>query len=106
MDRWTGSVFVFRYDQTTARVKTLEDQAPRLSGEARDESTEANAMLKDISKLEQELPSTLKVRAQVYADPQKASWPHHCCPCPGRRGHHGLCAEGPDRSSHQEQREP
>lgn len=95
-------MFVFRYDQTSAQVKALEDQAQRLSSEARDEATEATTMLRDISKLEQELPSALKVRAQVHAGPQNVSCPHRCCPCPGRRGRHGLCAEGPVSSSHQE----
>lgn len=41
----------------------MENRAQLLSGKAADEAAEATGMLKDISKLEQELPSALKVRA-------------------------------------------
>lgn len=101
----SDSVLVFRYDQTSAQVKNLENRAQHLSGEAREETTVATNMLKDVTTLEQDLPSALKVPSQVYACPQEARWPQLCsCPCSGRRGHHGLRAERPDRSSHQEQR--
>lgn len=59
-------MFVCRYDQTSAQVKDLENRAQRLSREARGESTVANNMLKDITKLEQDLPSALKVRARSF----------------------------------------
>ncbi|XP_030608704.1 laminin subunit gamma-2 [Archocentrus centrarchus] len=48
------------YDQTSAQVKGFENQAKRLSSEARDESKMADGMLKDIATLEQNLPSSLK----------------------------------------------
>lgn len=57
----------FRYDQASAQAKGLENQATRLSSEARDESNMADNMLKDISNIEQFIPSSLKVVAQnVY----------------------------------------
>lgn len=58
-------MFFFRYDQTSAQVKDLENLAQRLSSEARGESSVANNMLKDISKLERDLPTALKVRAHM-----------------------------------------
>lgn len=61
------SVFVYRYEQTAAQVKGLENRAELLSREARDEDTLANSMLKDITHLEQELPSALKVRVQEFS---------------------------------------
>ncbi|KAK9538314.1 hypothetical protein VZT92_003497 [Zoarces viviparus] len=48
------------YDKTSGQVKGLENQATRLSGEAKDESNMADGMLKDIAKLEQTIPSSLK----------------------------------------------
>lgn len=57
-------MFVFRYEQTAAQVKGLENRAERLSTEARDESMLANKMHKNITHLEQDLPSGLKVRVQ------------------------------------------
>lgn len=47
-------------------MKDLENRAQRLSGEATDESAAANTMLKAISRLEQELPSALKVGALSF----------------------------------------
>lgn len=52
---------MFRYDQTSARVKGFENQASRLSGEARDESKMADGMLKDIASMERGIPPSLKV---------------------------------------------
>ena len=52
---------MFRYDQISAQVKGFENQASRLSGEARDESKMADGMLKDIANMEREIPSSLKV---------------------------------------------
>lgn len=48
------------YDQTSAQVKGLENQAARLSSEAKDESKMADGMLKDIGNIERSIPSTLK----------------------------------------------
>ncbi|XP_074505941.1 laminin subunit gamma-2 [Sebastes fasciatus] len=48
------------YDKTSAQVKGLENQATRLSGEARDESKMADGMLKDIAAMERNIPSSLK----------------------------------------------
>lgn len=48
------------YDQTSAQVKGLENQATRLSGQARDESKMADGMLKDITSMERGLPLSLK----------------------------------------------
>ncbi|XP_028283140.1 laminin subunit gamma-2 [Parambassis ranga] len=47
------------YDQTSAQVKALENQAVRVSGEARDESKMADSMLKDIARLQRDIPSGL-----------------------------------------------
>lgn len=57
---------VFRYDQTSAQVKGLENQATRLSSEAREENILTNNMQKKITILEQEIPSALKVMAQEF----------------------------------------
>lgn len=54
---------VFRYDQTSAQVKGLENQASRVSAEAKDESKMAENMLKGIASMEQSIPSSLKVTA-------------------------------------------
>lgn len=54
---------VFRYDQTSAQVKGLENQASRVSTEARSESKMAENMLKGIASMEQSIPSSLKVTA-------------------------------------------
>lgn len=59
------SMCAYRYDQTSARVKGLENQAIRLSGEARDESKMSEGMLKNIATMERNLPTSLKVRAAV-----------------------------------------
>ncbi|GAA6228356.1 laminin subunit gamma-2 [Lates japonicus] len=48
------------YDQTSAQVKGLENQAIRLSGEARDESKMSEGMLKNIATMERNLPTSLK----------------------------------------------
>ncbi|XP_026230068.1 laminin subunit gamma-2 [Anabas testudineus] len=48
------------YDETSAQVKGLENQAIRVSTEARGESTMAGNMLKDIVSMEQSIPSSLK----------------------------------------------
>ncbi|XP_054870473.1 laminin subunit gamma-2 [Amphiprion ocellaris] len=48
------------YDQTSAQVKGLEDQATRLSSEAKDESKMAAGMLKDITSMERNIPSPMK----------------------------------------------
>ncbi|XP_076600718.1 laminin subunit gamma-2 [Chaetodon auriga] len=48
------------YDQTSAQVKGLENQAIRLSGEAKDETKMADGMLKDIANMERGIPSSLK----------------------------------------------
>lgn len=42
-------------------MKGLENQASRLSGEARDESKMADGMLKDIASMERGIPPSLKV---------------------------------------------
>uniref|UniRef100_A0A3Q1EC02 Laminin, gamma 2 n=1 Tax=Acanthochromis polyacanthus TaxID=80966 RepID=A0A3Q1EC02_9TELE len=57
--------FVSRYDQTSAQVKGLEDQATRLSGEAKGESKMAAGMLKDIASMERNIPSPMKMDAMV-----------------------------------------
>lgn len=62
----TGGVSVFRYEQTSAQVKDLDNRAQSLSGEARDEGAVATSMLRDISRLEQDLPSGLKVGAPRF----------------------------------------
>lgn len=49
-----------RYDQTSARVKTLENQATRLSAEAKDQSKMADDLLKDMLNMERNIPSSLK----------------------------------------------
>ncbi|TKS79276.1 Laminin subunit gamma-1 [Collichthys lucidus] len=56
----SNDVYVFRYDQTSNQVRSLEDQASRLSGEARDESKMADGMLKDITRMERSIPPSLK----------------------------------------------
>ncbi|XP_026169484.1 laminin subunit gamma-2 [Mastacembelus armatus] len=48
------------YDQTSARVKGLENQAIQLSGEARAESKMADGMLKNIGNMERSIPWSLK----------------------------------------------
>ncbi|XP_036940529.1 laminin subunit gamma-2 [Acanthopagrus latus] len=53
------------YDQTSARVKGLENQASRLSSEARDESKMADSMLKDIANMERGIPQSLKEAADT-----------------------------------------
>ncbi|XP_008273912.1 laminin subunit gamma-2 [Stegastes partitus] len=53
------------YDQTSARVKGLEDQAARLSGEAKDESKVAAGMLKGITSMERNIPSPMKEEADA-----------------------------------------
>lgn len=62
----TGGVFVFRYEQMSAQVKDLDNLAQSLSGEAGDEGAVATSMLRDISWLEQDLPSGLKVGAPRF----------------------------------------
>ncbi|KAM9844838.1 laminin subunit gamma-2 [Aulostomus maculatus] len=49
-----------KYDQTSALVKGLENQATHLSSEARDESKMADGMLKDLASMGQNLPVSLK----------------------------------------------
>ncbi|XP_053186882.1 laminin subunit gamma-2 [Scomber japonicus] len=53
------------YDKISAQVKGFENQASRLSGEARDESKMADGMLKDIANMEREIPSSLKVEVDA-----------------------------------------
>ncbi|MEQ2211599.1 hypothetical protein XENOCAPTIV_008855, partial [Xenoophorus captivus] len=48
------------YDQTSADVKSLEKRAGALSDEAKQESKMADSMLKDISRLEKNLPPSMK----------------------------------------------
>ncbi|MEQ2164365.1 hypothetical protein GOODEAATRI_006014 [Goodea atripinnis] len=48
------------YDQTSADVKSLEKRAGGLSDEAKQESKMADSMLKDISRLEKNLPPSMK----------------------------------------------
>ncbi|XP_056247590.1 laminin subunit gamma-2 [Seriola aureovittata] len=48
------------YDQTSARVKGMENHAIRLSSDAKGESKMADNMLKNIVKMEQNLPASLK----------------------------------------------
>ncbi|XP_029381415.1 laminin subunit gamma-2 isoform X1 [Echeneis naucrates] len=48
------------YDQTSAQVKAMENQAIRLSSEARDESKMADGMLKNIASMERNIPGSLK----------------------------------------------
>ncbi|XP_034411425.1 LOW QUALITY PROTEIN: laminin subunit gamma-2 [Cyclopterus lumpus] len=48
------------YDKASAQVKGLENQATRLSGEARDESSMADGMLKDIASMGRNIPLSLK----------------------------------------------
>ncbi|XP_068605004.1 laminin subunit gamma-2 [Brachionichthys hirsutus] len=55
------------YDRTSAQAKSLENQATRLSDEARDESKMAGGMLKDIANMERDLPSSLKEGADALA---------------------------------------
>lgn len=49
-----------KYDQTSALVKGLENQATRLSNEAKEESKMAEGMLRDIGNMERALPVSLK----------------------------------------------
>lgn len=60
---------MFRYDEASAQVKGLENQAIQLSGEARDESKMAAVMLKDITNMERGIPSSLKVATQSVLFP-------------------------------------
>ncbi|KAM7399987.1 hypothetical protein PAMA_004603 [Pampus argenteus] len=53
------------YDQTSTQVKGFENQAIRLSSEARDESKMADSMLKAIATMEQDIPSSLKEEMDV-----------------------------------------
>ncbi|MED6287285.1 hypothetical protein CHARACLAT_014790 [Characodon lateralis] len=48
------------YDQTSADVKSLEKRAGGLSDEAKQENKMADSMLKDISRLEKNLPPSMK----------------------------------------------
>ncbi|KAF3698526.1 Laminin subunit gamma-2 [Channa argus] len=48
------------YDLTSAQVKGLENQASRVSSDARGESKMADGMLKDIASMERSIPSDLK----------------------------------------------
>ncbi|KAK2822902.1 hypothetical protein Q5P01_022967 [Channa striata] len=48
------------YELTSAQVKGLENQASRVSGDARAESKMADGMLKDIASMERSIPSDLK----------------------------------------------
>lgn len=52
-----------RYEQTSAQVKSFENQAKRLSSDAIEESKMADGMLKDIANMEQNLPPSLQVMA-------------------------------------------
>lgn len=47
----------------------MENQAIRLSGEAKDESKMADSMLKDIANLEKNIPSSLKVNVTMCSPP-------------------------------------
>ncbi|XP_074544216.1 laminin subunit gamma-2 [Halichoeres trimaculatus] len=49
-----------QYDQTSAKVKGLENRAIGLSSDARDESKLADGMLRDISNMERAIPASLK----------------------------------------------
>ncbi|XP_041659922.1 laminin subunit gamma-2 [Cheilinus undulatus] len=49
-----------KYDQTTAQVKSLENQAVQLSSNARAQSRNAEGMLRDISNMERAIPASLK----------------------------------------------
>lgn len=53
----------FRYDQASAQVKGLGNQASLVSAEAKAESKMAENMLKGIASMEQSIPSSLKVAA-------------------------------------------
>lgn len=77
---------MFRYDEALAQVKGLENQAIKLSGEARDESKMAAVMLKDITNMERGIPSPLEVEIQSVLFPlsqlhsvrcQTAVFSHH-----------------------------
>ncbi|XP_056266481.1 laminin subunit gamma-2 [Pseudoliparis swirei] len=48
------------YDKASAQVKGLGNQATRVSDEARDESTTADGMMKDIASMLRNIPSSLK----------------------------------------------
>ncbi|XP_060940860.1 laminin subunit gamma-2 [Limanda limanda] len=48
------------FDQASARVKGLEDQAVRVGGEAKEESKMADGMLKAIANMERNIPTPLK----------------------------------------------
>lgn len=68
---------MFRYDQTSAQVKGFENQAIRLSGEARDESKMADGMLKNIANMERKIPTSLKVTAKSVVQFQKTDLRKH-----------------------------
>ncbi|XP_072219457.1 laminin subunit gamma-2 [Leuresthes tenuis] len=48
------------YDSTSAQVKSLEKQANLVSDDAREESKMADSMLKDIDRIEQNIPASVK----------------------------------------------
>lgn len=50
------------YNQISDQVQSLENQAKEQSDEAQKESRMADGLLKDIAKLEQTLPPSLKVK--------------------------------------------
>ncbi|KAM3866132.1 laminin subunit gamma-2 [Diretmus argenteus] len=53
------------YDESSSQVKVLQNQAARLSGEARDESRMADDMLKQMAGVERGIPSGLKVEVDA-----------------------------------------
>lgn len=55
---------MIRYEKASTLVKGLENQANHLSSEARDESNMARSLLKDITAMEHDITSPLKVTAQ------------------------------------------
>ncbi|KAF7641991.1 hypothetical protein LDENG_00266740 [Lucifuga dentata] len=50
------------YEDASSRVKVLESRAAQLGGDAKSESKMADGMLKEISRLEKEIPSSLQVK--------------------------------------------
>lgn len=60
-----------RYEQMSTQVKDLDNLAQSLSGEAGDEGAVATSMLRDISRLEQDLPSGLKDGVDTMASTLK-----------------------------------
>lgn len=52
---------LLRYEQASAKVRGLEEQAGHLSSAARKESKMADSMLKDIGDMERSVPPSLKV---------------------------------------------